>query len=419
MLGSRDAFWAELGLQYRLRLEVHDGADLSYDEGDTLLAALQRARVHLDANYRDWLRAFVQLQDSRTLGYGNASFINDGSADIHQAWVSLRAGSLFSVGAGRQVLAYGDQRLVGVADWSNVGRTFDALRLRFTYPSGRVDVFGAVFTPHGGGNLVKGTWFVGAYNATELAGGSIDWDLYALGLLDSPGAMPPGVVYGSGADPATGPERQLATVGTRLRVAGRGLAAGIEGALQLGRHHAGYDDASASIGHAAWALHADLAYEIDVQTRPRIEVAVNHASGNDRDARTWNRFDNLFPTNHSRYGRMDLLGWSASLSGSVGFGISPHRRVSLSVDYWVLARGSRHDGWYSSSGAELAPPPSPSDPHARELLLGHEVDLGVDVSIGSHARVHGGAGVFVPRGYGRVRGSDPQLWGYTMLVVDL
>ena len=30
---------------------------------------------------------------------------------------------------GRQILSYGDERLIGAFDWNNFGRTFDAVKL--------------------------------------------------------------------------------------------------------------------------------------------------------------------------------------------------------------------------------------------------------------------------------------------------
>ena len=64
--------------------------------------------------------------------------------DFHQAYLELD--DLFSksisVRLGRQELAYGSQRLVGTVEWSNVGRSFDAVKIRYGEES-TVDVFNA------------------------------------------------------------------------------------------------------------------------------------------------------------------------------------------------------------------------------------------------------------------------------------
>ena len=36
-----------------------------------------------------------------------------------------------SLKIGRQEMTYGDQRFIGLTDWSNTGRSFDAARLRY------------------------------------------------------------------------------------------------------------------------------------------------------------------------------------------------------------------------------------------------------------------------------------------------
>lgn len=420
VLGSHDGLWAGLGLAYRLRLEVRDNADLEADEEDTVLAGLQRARLELDLGFADWVEAFVQLQDSRHLGYGNSSMQYDGNTDLHQAWARLTVARIFSVKVGRQVLAYGDQRLIGAVDWSNVGRVFDGARLSLDYKLGWIDAFATVFTPHGGGDLTEGTWFFGLYDSLVLLDGMIAWDQYVLGLFDTRAALPAGTVQDADGEPVPGPERNLVTLGTRLRLRGRGVDAGFEAVYQTGYHYAGYGQGDSPVDQSAYALHADFAFTFPVATSPTLRVEANHASGNDEDPeRHWKRVHNLFPTNHPHYGAMDLMGWSNVTNGSVGFGLSPHEVLRLALAYWVFARASRHDGWYSASGRELAAPPDPLVPteHDDEFMLGHEVDLTVRIQAGEHVSVVSGFGAFAPVGYARARGSSPQLWGYSMLNV--
>jgi len=345
MLGSKDSLWGSLGLQYRLRIEVRDNADLDLDEEDTLLMGLQRARLHLDLNYADWLEAFVQFQDSRALGYGNSATVYDGNSDLHQAWARVTIAKIFSIKAGRQMLVYGDQRLVGAFEWSNVGRVFDGLRMWLTYGLGQIDLFAAVFTPDGRGDLTKGTWFTGLYNSFGFVDGAITWDQYVMGLFDTPGAMPAGTVIDPAAEPEPGPERSLVTLGTRLRLVMGGVSTGVEGAYQTGYQYGGFGNDDITVDQHAYALHGDFTYTFDAHTRPFIRFEVNHASGNKDDSdRHWRRFNNLFPTNHGHYGYMDLASWSSALNGSVGFGLKPTEIVALQVSYWILARGSKYDG---------------------------------------------------------------------------
>ena len=42
---------------------------------------------------------------------------------------------------GRQVLSFGDERVIGPADWLNTGRTFDAVRMDLRHAGSTVSLF--------------------------------------------------------------------------------------------------------------------------------------------------------------------------------------------------------------------------------------------------------------------------------------
>ena len=46
-----------------------------------------------------------------------------------------------TVRAGRQQIAFGRERLIGVADWSNAQRNYDAIRVTLNSPYNSLDVF--------------------------------------------------------------------------------------------------------------------------------------------------------------------------------------------------------------------------------------------------------------------------------------
>lgn len=71
---------------------------------------------------------------------------------------------------GRQESSYGDERLVGDFDWSNLGRVFDAAKLRYETADLRVDAFsGRVVIPRDDTfNTVNDyDWFSGIYASTK------------------------------------------------------------------------------------------------------------------------------------------------------------------------------------------------------------------------------------------------------------
>ena len=115
----------------------------SADDTDTF--HLLRLRLNLDANISDTLRAFLQLQDSRifdSLSANRCSTTFRDELDIRQAYIDIK--NIFkgaTLRAGRQELSYGEQRLLGGFDWSNVTQSFDAVKLIYAQEKFSVDGF--------------------------------------------------------------------------------------------------------------------------------------------------------------------------------------------------------------------------------------------------------------------------------------
>jgi hypothetical protein len=89
----------------------------------------------------------VQGQDSRVAGIEpqRAGPVFKDPMDLRQAYVRFSSGENSHVGitAGRQLLKFGDQRLVGPLDWTNTSRAFDALKLELTSENARAVIFSA------------------------------------------------------------------------------------------------------------------------------------------------------------------------------------------------------------------------------------------------------------------------------------
>jgi len=85
------------------------------------------------------------------------------------------------VKVGRQVLLYGDERLIGPSDWTNLSRTFDAVKLRWAEKNWWVDAFAST--------VVVPTRF--QYNQSDFAGGTeTHRDQVFSGLYFSTTALP-------------------------------------------------------------------------------------------------------------------------------------------------------------------------------------------------------------------------------------
>lgn len=116
--------------EFRWRGEA-DGRDFN---SDTDMAMYSSMRARLGFMYKmDNISTFLQFQVPRTLGWNSGVLATTGTFDIHQAymdwWLRCCEGAIIRIG--RQELVYGDERLIGAVDWSNVGRTFDGITVGY------------------------------------------------------------------------------------------------------------------------------------------------------------------------------------------------------------------------------------------------------------------------------------------------
>jgi Alginate export len=71
---------------------------------------------------------------------------------------------------GRQVLAFGDERVIGPSNWLNVGRTFNVARLDLHHSDDKVSVFAASVVPGDNTDLhnaLPGNNLYGAYGSLQ------------------------------------------------------------------------------------------------------------------------------------------------------------------------------------------------------------------------------------------------------------
>ena len=110
------------------------------DSDNTYL--LLRERVHAGYN-SDWFSAFAEGQDSSSTGDKRNPNLESDQFDLRQGFITLGNAGKFPLTAkiGRQELIYGDERLIGASDWNNIGRVFDAAKLRYEAPGLWVDAF--------------------------------------------------------------------------------------------------------------------------------------------------------------------------------------------------------------------------------------------------------------------------------------
>lgn len=351
-----------IDLEARFRPEWRANADFNDLLDDDQAFVEQRIRLGAGLE-KGTVAAYFQAQDFRRWGSETATNANGANLDLHLGYVDWNdpAGK-WKVRAGRQELAYGEERLVGALDWSNIGRAFDAIRFAHTTPAWDIDGFAArvvdpVLDPDPASDENNRDFF-GVYSTLLKTHGPIHLDLYALWLRD--GLERTGEVITAGLE-----NTSIFTVGFR--------AFGEAGGFSYDVEAAGQDGDRATDAHRAWAFATRAGYTFAARCKPHVAVGYDSASGDgdpaDGDSR---EFENLFPTNHAFYGYMDYAGWRNIEDLYVRFRSNPTEKITVQVDYHDLRLQDPAGRWSDASGKTiLAGIPG----GAAGDQLGQEVDL--------------------------------------------
>jgi hypothetical protein len=137
--------WLRFSGEFRTRLEGFTGGGFRAGNDDDYL--LTRLRINMHIQPASWLKLEFQGQDARVfwknLRPAAPPFQN--TMDLRLAYLQLGdpEHKTFGLRAGRQELLLGDQRLVGNAEWQNMPRSFDAVRLTLQHNGYRIDAFTA------------------------------------------------------------------------------------------------------------------------------------------------------------------------------------------------------------------------------------------------------------------------------------
>jgi len=352
--------WLQVGAEARGRAEMFTG--IGYQRGNQDLYYLHRLRLNAAIQARSWLRLFTQVQDSEALGFNTRPIPNNhaDTVDLRQGYLELgnARDTPWGLRVGRQELIFGEERLIGAGNWGNVARTFDAARLSYTRKGARLDWFASsVVAPVNGrfNRLQDGNNLYGFYSSLDNPGhkGVIEpYLLWKTTRLVRAEIGPPGAL-------------DVYTYGARAsgQLPGR-FDYNIEMALQRGR--AAGDDL------AAWAGHWVLGYPLwDGAEAPRLVAEYNFASG-DKNGSDGQRgtFDQLFPTNHSKYGTVDRFGWRNLHDAMAGLEWKPRRKWKFNLDYHSFWLATRRDALYAEAGGAVVRNPNASSNH-----IGQEVDL--------------------------------------------
>ncbi len=298
---------------------------------------------------------------------------------VYEAFVRLQ-GSERRLDVGRFMLQYGDGYVIGGLKWNEAGRGFQGMRLRQDLgQQAWVDGF-ATLVNEGQANtqavLDGDRWFYGVYAGLGPLLGSLEWDVYLLGLSSFEQQLD----VADPNDPMAMPDLQTVasshefTFGSRAKQTLGSFDYGVEAALQFGTS----PGAPGADALSKLAFHADAEVGIKPVKPLRVSLGGTVGSGDDdpSDERD-GAYNQLFPTGHKYLGRADVvLSRSNLLAARAELAYKPVKPVTAKVTgHLFMTMADNPNG---------------------ETLRGSELDVVASWDMGAGVKLYGAYGVFLP-----------------------
>lgn len=334
--------WMKLDGEIRSRAEFQSAINLQ--AGQEWLYDLMRTRGGIQMRASHWAALYLQFQDAHPLALPDRYRAGNmwDTFDLRQAYLDLHHGPFLLV-AGRQELRYGDERVVGVSDWTNTGRTWDGflLRIQDQKENYKIDLFSTSVVevyPRSPDNHGAGLTFHGAVGTIKnlLPKTTVQPFLFVREL--------PRVKSQQG---AYGRETEFTPGLIATRETKTGVDYTITLTLQRGRYSNDSIRAGSAIvktGYTASAL----------PWNPRLGVEYDYATGNPhRNPTRVSTNDQLYPSNHNAFGLVDLLGFQNIQQTRGTLDLNPVGNLSLFWQAGSLRVRTTQDNVYNGSGGVL------------------------------------------------------------------
>lgn len=410
-----DEVTVKFGVESRYRFEYRDDFNLANQLYEDDAANLFRNRLNADLKIKPkdsvrTYRFFTEGQAAQSFSQNGLNktnlFVNE--IDLRQLFFEIDKPVEeipLTVKVGRQELSYGDERFVGPLNWTNTARVFDAVKLVYDpWDWLQLDTFFSQMVRNEtkkADKTVHDDNFYGFYAAyKKIKDHMIDTFLFIRNNRDH-----------SLVSERTGIRGDLKeyTFGNRLKGKRGPVDYGTEYALQFGRR--AHDKIE------AWAFHQELGYTVLKRWgTPRVYAEYNHASG-DRNPTDGivSTFDNLFPTNHNKYGLIDFLSLKNMNDVMLGTSVKPHAKLHLASEFHWFFLDAKESAWFNASGGVFRAANANAD-----TQLGEELDLYATYAINKYLSTLIGYSHFFSGPFAQdTGGSDDANFVYTQLIIKL
>ena len=356
------AHWIQFGAQFRDRVEREGGIGYA-PVNDTYDLTQLRIGVYIQPT--KWLELVTVTQDSRVFFNHHVATAppNQNIWDIREAYAQIGSSTegWIDVLGGRQMLSFGDERVIGPSDWLNQGRTFDVARVDLHPPGVRISIFAAsVIIARDGvvDHHLEGNNLYGIYSRFAHVIRHATLEPYLLWRV-APGNVHLSENAGLG---------HLSEVTGGARLAGT-LLENVDYDIEMNKQ-------TGSLGHYtidAWAGHWNAGYTFkNVRLQPRPFAEYNYASGNKHpNGDTWGTHDQIYPSSHDKMDFADQFGWRNIEDLRVGVDEKVGAKWTLTEVFDDIWLATKNDAVYASGGAIAVS----ANPAATSTHIGTELDL--------------------------------------------
>jgi hypothetical protein len=372
--------WLSFDMELRGRTE--EQTSLGYVSDKDRLYELTRVRGGMTFSPTSWLTGYMQFHDTHALGLplrDVASNMRD-TFDLRQGYLNLHYESSVNFFAGRQELKFGDERVVGISDWTNNSRTWDGFDLRLG-DKNRLDLFSTSVVTVNPTSLDKhgpGLTFHGAEADITSLFPNTSWQPFVL-VHTAPRVLSQQSIPGSQTEVTFGSYWDA-----KLPL---GFDTSGTGDLQRGSYSNDSIHAGAAIVRGGYVANG-------LPWKPHVEGEYDYATGNPhRDPMRIGTYDQQYPSNHNAFGLVDLFGFQNIKQQRLNLSLAPNANLFLLFQGSSLHVASPRDGVYSSGGPILFAAPAGG---FRRDGIGSEFDASAKYIFRKSFVVNVGVGHFFP-----------------------
>jgi hypothetical protein len=333
-------------LDFELRGRTEEQSSLGYVPGKDRLYELTRVWGGITAVPANWLTFYAQFMDTHALGLplrDTAANMRD-TFDLRQGYVDFHYKPVQLI-VGRQELRIGDERVVGISDWTNNSRTWDGFYMRMgvnnqlnIFSTSVVQIHPTSLDTHGAGLNFHG---VQGKLTTYVPHTTIE--PFVL-VRTSPRVTSQQGEFGSATEVTFGSYYE-----TKLPL---GFDSSGTLDLQRGRYSNDSIHAGAAILRGGYGTKR-------LPWQPHLEAEYDYATGNPHtNADRIGTYDQQYPSNHNAFGLVDLFGFQNIKQDRLSLQLTPRSTLLLLLQGGSLHVATVQDGVYSGSGASVfaAPP---------------------------------------------------------------